>query len=93
MNTVLITGASSGIGKELATCFAKDQFHLLLTARSEGALMEIKNQLEEQFGVKVSIFKADLSVTQDRLALMRWVDEQTSTLTHLINNARFGDTG
>jgi len=91
--TVLITGASSGIGKELATCFAKDQFHLLLTARSEGALMEIKNQLENQFGVKVSIFKADLSIPAERWALMHWVDKETTTLTHLINNAGFGDTG
>ncbi len=93
MNTVLITGASSGIGKEMATCFAKDHFDLLLTARSESALLEIKQQLEKDFGVKVSIFTADLSSEQERLQLINWVDEQTTTLSHLINNAGFGDTG
>src|SRR5690606_14072124 len=43
--TALVTGASAGIGVDLAECFAKDGYDLILTARSEGALQEVANRL------------------------------------------------
>lgn len=51
--TALITGASSGIGLELAKLFAKDGYDLVLVARSEGKLNQLKGELEAQYGIRV----------------------------------------
>ncbi len=46
--TVLITGASSGIGLEFASLFAKDGYHLVLNARNESRLQEIADELKSK---------------------------------------------
>src|SRR5215472_1456051 len=53
MGTVLITGASGGIGYELAKLFAKDRHHLVLVARSAEKLTQFAGELQRQFEVKV----------------------------------------
>ena len=62
MNTVLITGASSGIGLELAHVYAENGYNLFLTARREDNLMELKKTIEEKHNVIVNYFPLDLSV-------------------------------
>lgn len=91
--TVLITGASSGIGLEFASLFAKDGYHLVLNARNESRLQEIANELTTKYGVKVTVAAKDLSNPES-------ADELTSELTSagievdvLINNAGFSAYG
>ena len=59
--TSLITGASGGIGAELARLFASDGFDLVLVARRKEKLIELKNELESAHKIKVSVFECDLS--------------------------------
>ena len=60
--TALVTGASMGIGVDLAACFANDGYNLILTARSEQALNDVAERLRERFKVKVDTIAADLAV-------------------------------
>jgi len=60
----LITGSSSGIGYEIAKLFAADKTDLLIVARNEKKLLEIKNEFEEQFKINVYTAAADLSSNQ-----------------------------
>ena len=58
--TVLITGASSGIGKAFALEYAKLGKNLVLTARSEDKLESLKKELEEKFSIEVKLIVLDL---------------------------------
>ena len=55
METVLITGASSGIGKDLAELFARKKYNLILVARSKDVLQKITTEYEQNFGVQVQV--------------------------------------
>ena len=59
--TVLITGSSSGIGKEFAKIFAKKGDNVILVARSEDKLKEIKNHLNKKYGSNVIYYVKDLT--------------------------------
>src|ERR1700686_5395786 len=59
--TALITGASGGIGYELAKLFARDKYNLVLVARSADKLNRIANELQSQFGVNVKTVALDLA--------------------------------
>jgi uncharacterized protein len=63
---VLVTGASSGLGREMAKILAvKYGAHLLISARREDRLQELKAELEKSAGVKVDVCVADLSKLED----------------------------
>ncbi|MDE6724612.1 MAG: SDR family NAD(P)-dependent oxidoreductase, partial [Ruminiclostridium sp.] len=64
----LITGASSGIGEELAKKLAKRGFNLILTARRMERLEDIKQQIKSAYNVKVKILPYDLSKKEDCIA-------------------------
>jgi short-subunit dehydrogenase len=87
---VLVTGASSGIGLELAKCFAANQSNLVLVARSTSALEKLAAELREQHKIKVHVLTADLA----RPESPQWISEETSragiTIDVLVNNAGFG---
>ena len=57
----LITGASEGIGKELAELFAKDGHNLIIVARNEKKLLGVKKKLETRYGIRVVVIVLDLS--------------------------------
>ena len=62
---VLITGASSGIGKDMAICFAKRRFDLVLVARDEQKLNKISDELKQNYNVNIEIFSMDLSIEEN----------------------------
>jgi uncharacterized protein len=91
--TALITGASGGIGMELAKEFAKDKKDLILVARSEAKLQELATQLHTQFGVTVHILVKDLSNYSSAKETAEWCAQKNIAVDYLVNNAGFGDFG
>ena len=84
---VLITGASSGIGKDMARVMAKKADELVLVARNVEKLEEIKKELEND--AKIEIISKDLSIEEN----CKEIHNQVQNVDILINNAGFGDCG
>ncbi len=91
--TALITGASSGIGMELARVFAGRGINLVVTARRTDQLNRLKQELESAHETKVSVITADLSNTQEAQQLFDFCKSENITISYLINNAGFGHLG
>jgi uncharacterized protein len=91
--TVLITGASSGIGLEFASLFAKDGYHLVLNARNESRLKEIGDELTAKFGVKVTVAAKDISKPDSAEELTSELASAGIEVDVLINNAGFAAYG
>lgn len=91
--TALITGASSGIGRDLATVFAREGFDLIITARREKRLEEIKAELECDYNCKVDIYPCDLSKGDAPERLYNFVKDLHVRINVLVNNAGIGDFG
>ena len=91
--TILITGASSGIGLELAKVSAAHKHNLILVARNIQALSNLKAQLEQAYAVSVHIIQKDLSVGNAAESLYNEVKLMGLSVDALINNAGFGDFG
>ena len=89
--TVLITGASSGIGLEFAEIFAKNGDNVILVARSGDKLNEIKEYLTETYGNFNCCFIKDLSKPNAAKELLDEVTSNGFEVDYLINNAGFGD--
>jgi uncharacterized protein len=85
--TVLITGASSGIGEALASCFARGGHRLVLVARSEDKLQALALQLRAKHGVAVDVLPADLSVPGAAAALASALRRKRRPVDVLVNNA------
>ncbi|MGI6217574.1 MAG: SDR family NAD(P)-dependent oxidoreductase [Coriobacteriales bacterium] len=90
MNVALITGASGGIGKEFALIYAQEGFDLVLVARNEEKLAELKNQIEARYHVRVWTYPKDLSEKDAALDVFDFVIENKIEVGVLINNAGFG---
>ncbi len=91
--TALITGASSGFGKEFAAIFAQDGFDLVLTARRTEKLMEIKHSLEKEYGVNVTVITKDLSKAGAAEEIFAETQDKNIHIDILVNNAGFGTLG
>jgi short-subunit dehydrogenase len=88
---VLITGASSGIGLELAKCFAADHFNLILTARNEARLKQVADELRAQHDIQTRVIVKDLALPG---AAQEIFDALRGTpVSILVNNAGFGVHG
>ena len=92
-NTALITGASSGIGKELARIHAAKGGDLVLVARRENELLALKTELESKLMVKVEIIAKDLSDIQSAGEIFIETERLGIQVDILINNAGFGGHG
>jgi uncharacterized protein len=92
MQTALITGASSGIGLELAKIFADNKINLVLVARSEGKLNELATELRGK-GIIVHVVAKDLGNYNTAKEIFDWCQQQGITVDYLVNNAGFGDFG
>lgn len=92
MSTVLITGASGGIGYELAKLFARDRHSLILVARSEDKLGQVATDLRS-LGVTVRIVALDLAAPGAAKVLFEQLANENIAVDILINNAGFGAFG
>ena len=89
----IVTGASSGIGRDLAELFARDGHDLILVARRQDALDTVARELTDRYGVSCDPFVADLArrLERERLAVrIRTVDHHIDAL---VNNAGMGTHG
>lgn len=91
--TALITGASTGIGLDLAVLAARDGFDCILVARSEPRLHELKKVLEKRYNICVHVFAIDLSEHGAAKRLTSAIEAAGLTVDFLINNAGFGTAG
>ncbi|WP_286715790.1 SDR family NAD(P)-dependent oxidoreductase [Marinobacter sp. tcs-11] len=89
MKAVLITGASSGIGKALSYQFAAEGHNLVITARRQDELDKIKQDIESRYSVKVIVKVSDLAV--DGAADRLYEKLRAFDIEAMINNAGFGD--
>lgn len=85
--TVIITGASSGIGKACAEEYAKRGANLVLAARQYVTLCEIAKDLEERFEIKVIAIKCDVSIENECQSLIEQALTHFNTIDVLLNNA------
>lgn len=88
--SALITGASMGIGVDLAECFAQDGYDVILTARSEPALQEVATRLTASYGVKATSIALDLGAQGGGSELARQIESRDLAVDVLVNNAGFG---
>lgn len=91
--TALITGASSGIGLELAHLFARDGYRLVLLARNRNTLRQIGDDLQARYSVTVRIAPKDLAHPATPTELYQELQEAGVVLDVLVNNAGFGLSG
>ena len=91
--TALVTGASAGIGVDLAECFARDGYDLILTARGEGALGEVAQRLAGAHGVNTTIIAQDLGAIGGGTALAEAIKQRGLSVDALVNNAGYGHAG
>ena len=91
MPTVLITGASSGIGLELAKLFAKDGNNLVIVARREELLNKIAGDLSNEFGVDVKVIAKDLTLENSAREIYEQLKDKDIDV--VVNNAGFGAVG
>ena len=86
----LITGASSGIGYDLAKLFAEDGKNIVVVARSQGKLEDLKRELENKHGTKVKVSTKDLSRPEVPQEVFSELEREHIGVDVLVNNAGFG---
>lgn len=89
----LVTGASSGIGYEVAKLLAKDGKNIVVVARSRAKLEELKRDLEKEHGTKVMVLVKDLSSPMAPREIYSEVEKQGINVDVLVNNAGFSVYG
>ena len=92
-DVALITGASMGIGKELAKIFAADGHDLVLVARSEDTLRTLGQELEDAHGITAHVVPADLTDPAAPASIFASVEGKGLAIDYLVNNAGFGTHG
>lgn len=91
--TALITGASSGIGKEFAHIHAEKGGDLVIVARSLDKLLALKRDLERKYQIKVHVIVKDLTERNAPKTIFDEVKNASIKIDYLINNAGFGGLG
>jgi uncharacterized protein len=89
----VITGASSGIGFEIAELFAKDGVHLILIARQQDVLHQMADRFREKYNIQVIVMRCDLSRVEEALEVYQQVKKLRLHVQYLVNSAGFGDFG
>jgi len=91
--TALITGASAGIGRELAKLFAKGGYSVVLAARNGARLDQFADELQRQFTISVKAFALDLGSASAPQFLFDQVERENIGIDVLVNNAGYGKLG
>ena len=91
--TALVTGASSGIGYELAKLFAQDGCRLVLVARNEQALIDLAEELQAKHGISTKILAKDLSKSGAASEIFAELQRESIHVDILVNNAGLGTHG
>ena len=92
--TALITGASAGIGRELARQLARDAHAMVLVARRQDRLEELRTELTRQYpNLIVHLRATDLSQGAEVTELCTWLEREQIAIDFLVNNAGLGDRG
>jgi len=92
-NVALITGASTGIGKDLAYIHAEKGGDLIIIARSEDKLNKLKKELESKHNIKVKVIAKDLANAEATKEIYDEISKAGVEVEYLINNAGFGGLG
>ncbi|MGF6948539.1 short-subunit dehydrogenase [Neobacillus sp. B4I6] len=87
---IVITGASGGIGAEIAKLCAASGANLVLLARSIGKLEQLQTELQQKYQVKVDVFKLDVSDTAQVQEVFQRIFDKIGEIDILVNNAGFG---
>ena len=91
--TVLITGASAGIGYEFSKVFSKKGYNLVLVSRNEQKLKAVSEELENQHDIQARVIPKDLSKSSAPQELYDEIVAEGIDITVLVNNAGFGING
>lgn len=89
----LITGASSGIGREFARIHAANGGDLIIIARRKEKLNELKEELEKKYNVNIKVIAKDLTLPESPMEIYNEIKEEGINVDYLINNAGFGGCG
>lgn len=93
MGTALITGASGGIGYELAKLFAKDHHDVILVARSAVKLQHFGDELRRQFSITARALAVDLASPHAPQTIFNQLQSERTVVDFLVNNAGYGMHG
>ena len=86
--TVLITGATSGIGKATAIVFAKNNYNVIINYNSSyDKAISLSNELEEKYGISTLCIKADVSSEEEVKDMAEKIKEKYSKIDVIVNNA------
>lgn len=93
LDYALITGSSSGIGRELARVFAEHGHHLVLIARRGDRLQDLAGELRRKHGVEIRCFDSDLTATGTVEQIAAALEKAGIAIDCLVNNAGIGHAG
>ncbi|WP_313898412.1 SDR family oxidoreductase [Lederbergia sp. NSJ-179] len=88
--TVVITGASGGLGAQLAEQCAQNGAQLFLLARREKQLTQVANQLRKKYSIDCSVMKLDVSDLDKIPSVFQQIFQQAEKIDVLVNNAGYG---
>jgi len=91
--TALVTGASAGIGVDLAECFANDGYNVILAARTESALRDVADRLAKTFAITATPIAADLGAIGGGQRLADEITKRGLSVDIVVNNAGYGMAG
>lgn len=86
----MLTGATTGIGYEMAHQLAAQQHNLIIAARNEEKLQQMQQEMSSKYGILVEYVPVDLSVVSEAYDLYHYTQSQQLLVTGLINNAGVG---